>query len=879
VHRGMKSNRPKAVVHIDLDGTSDIFSNQGLNWKSDRDPVFESGFGACLDFLDEEGLTATFFVIARDVDDPRKLKFLRNAVSRGHEIASHSVTHPKLYECSPEQKKTEIFDSKKLLEQSLGVEVNGFRAPSYQMDRETFGLVCDAGYAYDSSMYPDANFARKMRTPSILPVPCRPLLDRKTVELPMPDHRPAPFPFHPSYSQVLGLWYLNWRLRAFRKTEYPLVLLFHLADFAKPLDKKDLPSLRAKIFTQSHLRQETKIEHCRKVVHRVRELYDVTRTENLLEEGEVAGTRDLVLGISTTHETGSALFDGHDCLAAISEERLDRIKFSTNYPPTKSIKAVIEASGVAVDRITDVVVAGLPAWPLLGRFLQNQWADTRDFHAWIDYFPHLNKLLYRLFAWTRAVGYSRVTRFLKRTYGISPRLHFVPHHHCHAAAVYRTSPFDDAMVVTADGVGDFTSLSVSYGLNGHLKLKHLVGYPHSLGQFYTACTQALGFKANRHEGKITGLSGFGTHKSDLYDKVKSTIRKSGPDFQLDKRYYSEGIVRSFSLKKARSGESLFEAFQYRNYKTPLKQLLQGYDREDVAFIFQKILEEELIEIVRPFAEETRAKNICLSGGIFANVKANAELFRTLGFENVYIYPHMGDGGLGPGAALELMQAEPQPFDNVYWGPSYSDEEIERALRNASEAGLTYHRSDDQEATIARLLTEKKVIARFDGRMEFGPRALCNRSILYSADEPEANNWLNKRLGRTEFMPFAPVVMQEHAAKLFNNMEGTEHACKFMTIILDCTDWMKERCPAVVHVDGTARPQIVSQEINPSIHRVLSLYEEATGVPVIVNTSFNMHEEPIVCTPEDAIRAYLASELDCLAIGPFLATIEDKKAGA
>ncbi len=294
-------------------------------------------------------------------------------------------------------------------------------------------------------------------------------------------------------------------------------------------------------------------------------------------------------------------------------------------------------------------------------------------------------------------------------------------------------------------------------------------------------------------------------------------------------------------------------------------------------MFQKILEEELVDIVRPFAEKTKARNLCLSGGIFANVKANAELFRSLGFDEVYIYPHMGDGGLGPGAALEFMQAKPEPFDNVYWGPSYSDDEIEQALKSAGGQGLTYQRLDDPEARIAELLTEKNVVARFDGRMEFGPRALCNRSILYGADEPEANNWLNKRLGRTEFMPFAPVVMKEHASKLFKGMDGTEHACQFMTIILDCTDWMKERCPAVVHVDGTARPQIVTKEINPSIHRVLSLYEQATGVPVLVNTSFNMHEEPIVCSPEDAVRAYLTSKLDYLAIGPYLASLKSNTA--
>jgi len=866
-------NNPKAVIHVDLDGAADIFGCHGLSWESETDPIFESGLSACLDFLDVHQLKATLFVIARDLENPAKLALLQDAVARGHEIASHTMHHAWLSDCSSEQKRAEIFESKAALEKTLGVNVGGFRAPSYKIDREALELVAEAGYRYDSSVYPDSAFARRIGVPSILSTPSRPLLDRDLIELPMPSHRPAPFPFHPSYGQVLGGWYSRWRLNAFRRSGNPLVLLFHLADFAAPLAKSELKGHKSKIYTQSHLSQRSKLRHCEEVIEQVKALYDTTTTDRLVEQG--TRSRDLVLGISTTHETGSSLFDGHNCLAAISEERMDRVKFSTIYPPEKSIRAVIETAGVSPERITDVVVAGIPGGKLFRRMVANQWADTSDFHGWNDYFPHFNKLLYRVYAWKRALGYGRVITFLKQAYGIEPRLHFVPHHLCHASSVYRTAPFDDALIVTADGVGDYDSMSVSYGMEGRIRHLHTIEYPHSLGQFYTACTQVLGFKANRHEGKITGLSGFGEAKPDLYDKVRSTIRVSGPGFQLDKRYYSEGIIRGFGFGSMMRGESLFEALQYRNYKQPLARLLEGYSREDVAHVFQRILEEELIAIVRPFAEQTAARNLCLSGGIFANVKANAALFHAFGFENVYIYPNMGDGGLGPGAALELMQAEPTPSDSMYLGPEYSEAQMVEALDAVADEGLTYERLDDPETRIAELLAEKNVIARFDGRMEFGPRALCNRTILYSTTEPEANDWLNKRLGRTEFMPFAPVVMAEHADRLFPSVKGMEHACKFMTIILDCTEWMKEHCPAVVHVDGTARPQFITPEINPSIYRILERYNELTGIPVLVNTSFNMHEEPIVCSPKDAIRAYLSSRLDYLAMGPFLATIKSE----
>jgi len=211
-----------------------------------------------------------------------------------------------------------------------------------------------------------------------------------------------------------------------------------------------------------------------------------------------------------------------------------------------------------------------------------------------------------------------------------------------------------------------------------------------------------------------------------------------------------------------------------------------------------------------------------------------------------------------------------PFDSVYWGPEFSDQELEAALVAAQKKGLQFRREENIEKAVAELLAQGKVVTRFNGRMEFGPRALGNRSILYSASDASANNWLNQRLRRSEFMPFAPVVMAEKASSLFKNITGTEHTCKFMTIILECTDWTKQHCPAIVHVDGTARPQFVTEEINRSMYRILTHYESLTGIPLLVNTSLNMHEEPIVCTPADAIRAFTASRLDYLAMGPILA---------
>ena len=867
--------RARAVVHVDLDGARHIYQSHGWTYDYADDPLFVSGFRNLLSFLDRNRIRATMFAIAGDLEDGEKRECLEEAVRRGHEIASHTVTHPRLRQLGEEDKRREIAESREKLQSALRVDVRGFRAPGYDIDRECLELLDVYGYRYDSSVFPTADFAKRLSVPTVFNYPYRPLYDSGLFELPLPGHKPAPFPFHPSYSLLLGDAYFAWGLRRCVASGEPLIHLLHLTDFADPLPRERLRGLRSKMYTLSHLAARTKITRCQRMIDRVRKHYDFTETASLLDQASERKriSTPRILAISTTHETGSAIFEGPTLKAAISEERLDRVKFSTQYPPVRSMREAARVGGVDLRQVTDVVIAGLPFRQLIGRILKGQLKDIFEFHGFVDYFPHMCKALYRLFYVYRAAQYGSVRRHLWKNYGIRPRLHFVEHHQCHASAAYRTAPFDDALIVTADGVGDDVSITISTGRGGRIERLTEIRYPHSFGQFYTACTQVLGFRGGRHEGKITGLSGFGKVTPDLYQRVRATIRRSGPNFALDKRYYSEGIIRGFSLRQIRSGESLFDALQYRNYKTALKRLVANEPRENVAAVFQQILEEELEAVVRPYAEQAGLKNLALCGGIFANVKANDDLFRRLKMERVFIFPHMGDGGLSVGAALELLQTKPKPFDDVYWGPEYSEAEMESALRAAWDKGLRFHRDDTIERTVAERLVDGKVVARFNGRMEFGPRALGNRSILYRASDPSANKWLNDRLRRTEFMPFAPIVMTERAGELFHEMEGTEHACKFMTIILKCTEFTKEKCPAIVHVDGTARPQCVTEEINPSMYRILAHYESMTGVPVLVNTSYNMHEEPIVCTPEDAVRAYLASRLDFLAMGPFLAWLD------
>jgi carbamoyltransferase len=261
--------------------------------------------------------------------------------------------------------------------------------------------------------------------------------------------------------------------------------------------------------------------------------------------------------------------------------------------------------------------------------------------------------------------------------------------------------------------------------------------------------------------------------------------------------------------------------------------------------------------------------------VFANVVLNQRIADLPECEAVYVFPAMGDGGLAAGAAFGEYRKRAGGDDfleggrmlpHVYLGNAYTNEEIETALR---KSGLPYRHYDDIEGIIALLAFQGRVVARFNGAMEYGPRALGNRTILYKTDDPTVNAWLNERLNRTEFMPFAPACLAGHEQKLFHWNPAAQRAAQFMTITSDCTEWMKKNCPAVVHIDGTARPQLVDSETNPSFHKIITRYYELSGIPVLVNTSFNMHEEPIVRTPDDAVRAYQLGRLDNLAIGEFL----------
>jgi len=557
----------------------------------------------------------------------------------------------------------------------------------------------------------------------------------------------------------------------------------------------------------------------------------------------------ITLGLSPTqHESAVGVVIDGKIVAAASEERFSRKKNDGGFPH-KALAYVLQQAGIQPRDVDHVAYAALP-------FATERMRDLRCYGKNVAYEAvasgELRGKLYHLLNYSRNIvlnnewsSWGGTERGIKREldqFDLGAKLVFVDHHRAHVASAYFSSGIDRCLAVSLDGYGSGQAGSFYLAEGGKLNLLSPIPYPHSLGTFYRRVTQALGFKPNRHEGKIVGLAAHGD-PSVLYDVVRARFDFEGEDY-----------------------------FRFRSAQDPYfeRRLAEKYEAADIAAAYQKVLEDVASHYVARWVKRTGVSAVVCAGGVFANVKMNQRIMELPGVEQLFVFPAMGDGGVGVGAALalqsDLMKLVPERLTDVYWGPSYTEAGMESALR---ASGLSYRRSDHIESDIADQLVANRVVARFNGPMEFGPRALGNRSILYPAVDPAVNKWLNDRLSRTEFMPFAPVSLAEAADDLYENLDPIRYTAEFMTVTTNCTDRMRKESPAAVHVDGTARPQLVRAESNPSLHRILSEYQARSGIPTLINTSYNMHEEPIVCSPEDAIRAFKDGKLEVLAMGNFL----------
>lgn len=567
----------------------------------------------------------------------------------------------------------------------------------------------------------------------------------------------------------------------------------------------------------------------------------------------------IVLGLIDSKPSSAAVLADGRILAATAEERLCRMKLASGLPRA-AITQVLADAGLTAADIEQVAVAQRVSVfephpiPWQGWFDDDE-LKTRGFDRfsgklapWVGRFPPAWKAHHQLKAWRSRERQQQIPPILRQDYGLQAPVTFYDHHYCHATTAYYTSSFDEALIVTLDGGGDGLSGSVYVGQNGRLQRLTAVDSFNSLGNFYSYITELCGYKAEKHEGKITGLAALG------------------------QPIYAD-ILRQF-IHYQHPGQIRYRVPMYHHSALRLlaERLPANFDHAHLAASVQLVLEEVGVAFVRYWQEKTGLANVAVAGGVFANVKFNQRVHELPGVQRFFVHPAMDDSGLSVGSALAAAaeQGDPrrlmQPLPHVYLGPEYSEQQLAQAAASANCTAV-YH--EHIHEAIAQLLAQGHVVARFTGRMEYGPRALGHRTILYQTADPTVNDWLNERLQRTEFMPFAPATLVEHAADCYEGLAGAEDPARFMTITFNCTPRMRAESAGVVHVDGTARPQLVDAQTAPDFYQILQAYHRQTGVPSLINTSFNMHGEPIVCSPQDAVRSFLDGRLDYLALGNWL----------
>src|SRR3989339_19941 len=542
-----------------------------------------------------------------------------------------------------------------------------------------------------------------------------------------------------------------------------------------------------------------------------------------------------ILGIIDNHDAGAALIVNNAIVSAVNEERLNRIKNYTGFPYL-SIKCLFKIASLKPEQIDKVVVGSaitpsffLRIFPKLHMSHKRKLSSFGIKLTLYTLYQVLAKRIDIVNSTDRILSKIILAKKLKKL-GIFAPISLLEHHFTHAQGAYITSPFREALVITFDAIGDGLSVTVNSAAGGKIiRLFQQYGSG-GAGYHYSRVTEILGFKPNNHEGKIMGLAAYG----NPFIRMKNYFRWDGNNFVCI----------------------------YKSKRAYLR--LKKFKKEDVAASAQNNFEEEVCRFVRFWLIKTGLRNLCLSGGIFSNVKLNQKIHELDEVDNIYVYPHMGDGGLALGAVVRF--AGPGRLSNLYLGPEYTDAEIERILKKNN---LAYEEPEYIEKNIARLLKDGQIVCRFSGRMEFGPRALGNRSILAPAGDQGIREILNRSLKRDHFMPFAPVIMKGYADRFCRFIEGAENSAVNMTISFNCNKDASGTIPAVVHADNTARPQILDERRNPAFYRILSEYHRLTGAPVLLNTSFNIHEEPVVSSPEDAVRNFKKSGLKYLAIGRFL----------
>jgi carbamoyltransferase len=573
----------------------------------------------------------------------------------------------------------------------------------------------------------------------------------------------------------------------------------------------------------------------------------------------------VILGINAYHGDASAaiLVDGA-LVAAVEEERFTRVKHTAGFP-AHAVRYCLQAAGVTIREVDHIAIPRNPRARLVQKLL---------------YAVKLPKFALER---VRVLGrFGRIKEALAQALEVDPEaikatFHRVEHHLAHLASSFFVSPFERAAVLSLDGLGDFASGMWGTGEGNRITVWGSVPFPHSVGMYYTAVTQFLGFWKYGDEYKVMGLSAYG--EPEFLEEFRQMLRvNDGMGYEMDLRYFrhhTDGPTMTWEAGEPQLGQLFSDAFVRRFGDPHPPRTPVGRREENLAASLQARLEEVVLHqinaLYRLVAERTKqpTKALAYAGGVAFNCVANGKIFDATPFEHLYIQPAAGDAGLAIGAAFYVWHqvlGYPRKFvmEHAYWGPEFSDAEIRRALERH---GLAY-RQLDRETLVretAQRIAQGKVVGWFQGRMEWGPRALGNRSIVVDPRRPEMKDILNKRVKHREpFRPFAPSVLEEYTGEYYEH----SYPSPFMLLAYKVRPEKRDEIPAPTHVDGTGRLQTVSQKTNPLYWQLIDAFRQLTGVPIVLNTSFN-ENEPIVCTPDEAIDCFLRTHMDVLAIGSFL----------
>jgi len=573
----------------------------------------------------------------------------------------------------------------------------------------------------------------------------------------------------------------------------------------------------------------------------------------------------VILGINAYHANASAaiVVNGR-LIAAVEEERLNRIKYAAGFP-AQAIQFCLDRVGAKLKDVDRIAVPRDP-WARIGTKLRYALGMPRF-------------ALERIQVMRRFAG---IREDLAATFQLDPseiraQLHRIEHHTAHMASAFFVSPFDRAAILSADGLGDFASSMSAIGEGPKMRVLGEVTFPHSLGMFYTALTQYLGFWKFGDEYKVMGLAAYG--QPEYLDEFRYIVRSDGPlSFRLNLRYFTHQTQGpDMSWREADRTPVLGRIFspylekRLGPARQPEEPLTERH--RNLAATMQAALEEVLVNCWNGLAAKSGQKALCLAGGVAFNCVANGKVFDLTPFENVYVQPAAGDAGLSVGAAFAVYHqvlGRPREFqmNHAYWGPQFRAEEIRKAVEGIpSSDGVAIEELNESELCqrTARHIAAGKIVGWFQGAAEWGPRALGHRSILADPRRPEMKDILNRRIKHREiFRPFAPSIVEEAVGDFFEKT----HPSPFMTFAYPVRPEKRKEIPAPTHVDGTARLQTVSRSASPLYWNLLRAVGEETGVPVVLNTSFN-DNEPIVCRPEEALECFRRTHMDVLVLGNFI----------